>query len=329
MLRTTVRVVGIFAALLLVLAIVALYVTPWPGVLAIRQIFDAGAAQAAAKLEKKVPPGITARIGIRYDAKDPAALFDIYRSAGIANGPTIVWIHGGGFVSGQRSDIANYLKILAGQGFTVINLDYTIAPEAIYPTPARQINAALAHIVANGSRLGVDPARILLAGDSAGANLAAQVATIVTSPDYARAIGIAPGLSADRLKGVILFCGPYDLALMKGEGIGGLFTRLTVWAYSGVRNPADRPDFATFSLTDRVTSQFPPAFISVGNADPLKPHSKLLADALTRKGVAVDTLFFPDDYAPPLAHEYQFDLDTAAGRQALERAGAFARRVGG
>lgn len=72
-----------------------------------------------------------------------------------------------------------------------------------------------------------------------------------------------------------------------------------------------------------MTADFPPAFISAGNADPLLRHSTALAETLASHGVSVDSLFFPSDYAPGLPHEYQFNLDTDAGRLALDRSGAF------
>jgi hypothetical protein len=68
-------------------------------------------------------------------------------------------------------------------------------------------------------------------------------------------------------------------------------------------------------------------FISAGNADPLGLHSKALAEVAKAKGVDVDGLFFPDDYSPPLQHEYQFDLDEKAGRLALDRTETFLKRV--
>ncbi len=79
-------------------------------------------------------------------------------------------------------------------------------------------------------------------------------------------------------------------------------------------------------MTPHVTAAFPPAFISVGNADPLAPHSEELARALVAKGVSVETLFFHPDHQPPLGHEYQFDLDGEAGQRALERAVDFLQR---
>jgi len=61
-------------------------------------------------------------------------------------------------------------------------------------------------------------------------------------------------------------------------------------------------------------------FISAGSADPLLPQSRELAATLSARGVRVDSLFFPDDHAAALPHEYQFNLDTDEGQLALERA---------
>lgn len=316
-------------AVLVGVVVMAFAVSPWPSVYVIRTIFDSGAASASEKLVRYLPADIAAREGLRYG---PGAdeRFDIFMPAGAKPGslPVIVWAHGGGFVSGRRGDIANYLKILAGRGFMVVNLDYTIAPEATYPRPIEQVNRALGHLAANAGRLGLGDRRFILAGDSAGAQIAAQVANIVTSPGYAKAVGIAPAIGPEQLAGALLFCGPYDLALMKAGGIGGWFMATTTWAYSGKRDHRDAPGFALMSVARHVTPAFPPAFVTAGNGDPLAPHSVALAKALASKGVTVETLFFPGDRKPPLGHEYQFDLDEPAARVALERAVAFAKRVG-
>ena len=68
-----------------------------------------------------------------------------------------------------------------------------------------------------------------------------------------------------------------------------------------------------------VTSAFPPTLLTVGNADPLVPHSELLVERLRALDVPVDAVLFPAEHRPPLGPEYQFDLDTDAGRRFLAR----------
>ena len=99
-----------------------------------------------------------------------------------------------------------------------------------------------------------------------------------------------------------------------------------LWAYSGRRDFARDPAFALLSVVDHVTSAFPPALVTVGNRDPLRRHSELLVERLRAEALEPDTLFFPADHVPPLGHEYQFDLDTEAGRLFLDRLRAFLAR---
>lgn len=116
---------------------------------------------------------------------------------------------------------------------------------------------------------------------------------------------------------------------MAADGPFGQFLRTVLHAYSGRRRPAEDARFALLSVARHLTPASAPAFVSPGNGDPLLPHSVALAEALSAQSAEVDRLFFPPDHAPPLPHEYQFDLDGAAGRLALERAVAFLRRVTG
>jgi acetyl esterase len=105
---------------------------------------------------------------------------------------------------------------------------------------------------------------------------------------------------------------------------GRRFVQIVLCAYSGPF--LDDPAFATWSVADNVTSRFPPTFLTVGNTDPLRPHSERLAEKLRAQGAEVETLFFAEDHEPPLGHEYQFDLDTDAGQLFLERLVAFLRQ---
>jgi hypothetical protein len=115
--------------------------------------------ESVASLEKHVPPALSAQLNERYDPADPDALLDVFYPSAIADKPlpTIVWVHGGGWISGSKDDIANYGKVLAGKGYTVVGVDYSLAPGKTFPTPIRQVNAALGYVVKNAERLRVDP----------------------------------------------------------------------------------------------------------------------------------------------------------------------------
>lgn len=317
-----------FALALAALTGFGLYVSPWPGAMLIRWIFDRGAEKASAGLEAHLPADVVSTIGIRYDRADPLALLDIHRPKAAAGPlPVIVWVHGGGFVSGNRGYVANYLRIWAGRGFATVGVDYSIAPEAIYPRPVHQVNAALAWVRRHGHDHGLDPDRIILAGDSAGAQIAAQMANIVTAPDYARVVGVVPAIQPAALRGALLFCGAYDASMADAGGPVGLFVTNVLWSYSGRRDYRAVPGFALMSAPQHVTPAFPPSFITAGNADPLEPQSRLMAKALERQGVKTETLFYPADHRPRLLHEYQYKLDLRDGRIATERAIAFAQRL--
>jgi acetyl esterase/lipase len=101
---------------------------------------------------------------------------------------------------------------------------------------------------------------------------------------------------------------------MNFDGRFGDFIRTVLWSHIGTRDAQDsrvRPA--------HVTAAYPPVFTSVGDADPLARQSAMFARGVRAQGVEVDALFFPDDYKPPLPHEYQFILSTEAARLALDR----------
>lgn len=307
-------------------------VSPWPGALLIRTVFDLGGVWVDRKLERHVPQGVTSQLDLHYDPGDAQAFLDVYRPPGIRGSdrllPAVVWVHGGGWVAGSKGQIANYARILAAEGYTVVGVGYATAPGSIHPTPVRQVNTALAYLARNAAALNIDPARFVLAGDSAGAHIAAQLANVISEPGYAKALAIEPTIGREQLAGLILYCGPFDFREADPGGPGAFLSTI-LWSYSGTRTFAQDPRFAAASLIEHVAASFPPVFISVGNDDPLEPHSHAFAGRLSALGVPVDRLFFPQDHVPELPHEYQFDLDSDAGLLALRRSAAFlAARTG-
>lgn len=309
-------------------AYAAFVLSPWPSALLTRMAFAYGASRTNAALAKHVPASLRERLDIPYGKAEEARL-DVYLPQGGAQPgrPTIVWVHGGGFVGGDRKDVGPYLKILAGRGYPAVAVGYTRAPTARYPEPVLQVNEALGFLQRESQRLGLDPSRIVLAGDSAGAHIAAQLAAGLTGKDYAELLGLKPTVGPATLRGVALFCGAFDPTALDLSGPFGSFIRSVLFAYFGVSNPMESDRITEAAVPRYVTETFPPSFITVGNGDPLAPQSVVMAQALQDRGVKVDTLFFPPETEPKLPHEYQFDLDRPEGRQALEQLTGFLGRL--
>lgn len=312
----------LFGAALLLAAVgyTVFEVSPWPSALLVRRFFDRTGIETSRALEKHVPAGVAAVLNMRYDGFEVDAVLDAFYPAVVRGTgkilPTIVWVHGGGFLSGSKDLIANYLKILAGKGFVVIGVNYSLAPGKTYPTPVRQVNAALAFIVENAEQLHADSSKFFLAGDSTGSQIVGQMANMISRQAYASEVGIAPSITRSQLRGVILFCGAYE-----PENL--IYRRTVLWSYFGRKDFWRDPRLAQFPVAGQITAEFPAIFISAGNNDPFLSESHNLAETAVRRGVMVDSLFFPNNYSPPLPHEYQFNLDNEAGRLALARMVSF------
>ena len=304
---------------------VTLWVSPKPTAWVIRQLFVQTGKQVAATLAREAPPSVSAVINESYD-DSPEARLDVYSPPGAGSPlPAVVWTHGGAFVGGSKEEISDCLRMMAASGLIVVGVEYSRAPGATYPTPVRQLMAALRHLHANAGRLHIDLDQIMLAGDSAGAHITAQVAATVTNPRYGEQVGVTPTIEARQLRGVALCCGVYDLGtLVNPDSPFKDVVRAVGWAYSGSRDYRNDERFLSSTAVIRhVSEAFPPTFITAGNADPLLPQSLAMVAALESKGIPVETLFYPDDHRPPLGHEYQFNVSLADGRAALERLTTF------
>jgi acetyl esterase/lipase len=321
-LKRTIIVVLILVAVLFI----SFKISPYPAVWIIRYGFDKEAIRVNNELEKYVPEKIAELKDVRYDENDKEALMDAYfhtDSLKVKNNlPVIVWTHGGGLISGNKGQIANYCKILAGKGYLAISIDYSIAPGGKYPVPIQQLNNALAYISANAERLHADTSFIVLAGDSGGSMISAATANVITNPDYATITKVRPGIHPGQLKGLLLYCGIYEVDNLNTEGSFGSFLETVKWAYFGMKDISNNSYAKTASVTNYLTTSFPPVFISAGNKDPLLNQSRLIANKLSSLGIPIDTLFYPDNHIPELAHEYQFTLNKD-GETALERSMLF------
>jgi acetyl esterase/lipase len=323
------KVTSVLLVLLIVVPIIAINVSPWPGSMLIRYVFERNSSNVHAAMEAHAPDSVTLIANEAYRPDDDDARLDVYFPSSLTEGqqlPTVIWTHGGAWISGDKSDAGPYYQLLANAGFTVVALNYSYGPEETYPTAVHQLNDAHAYVLANAERLHVDPDQIFLAGDSAGAQLSSQLAAIITNPDFAAEMSITPALGPDQLSGLVLNCGIYDMAAFTDTtgGTETFVTRLLVWgtttslwAYTGSRD-LDTDDLRQMSSINHVTADYPPIWISGGNGDPLTDEqSRPLAAKLDSLGIGVTTVFYPEDHEPNLGHEYQFNLDNEDGQNAL------------
>lgn len=306
--------------LLVVFGIVTAFrLSPWPGALVIRTVFNHGGSKTLAAMKATLPEyPVTMLKDQVYRPNDKAARLDIYIPKTIQPGqnlPVVIWTHGGAWLSGDKKDGGPYFSRLAHEGFIVVAPNYSLSPGKTYPTAVHELNDSYGYVLANASRLHIDSQKIFLAGDSAGAQLTSQLAAITTDPDYAREVGVRPALKPQQLAGVLLFCGIYKMEVLATPDptlpkIVGWGDDVAVWAYTGTRNRSS-PLLHQMSAYYHATKTFPAAFITGGNGDPLtSAQSQPFADKLASLGVDVTRLFYAKNHIPSLPHEYQFTFNS-------------------
>lgn len=163
---------------------------------------------------------MTHEVGIRPDicfaVHDGVELLgDLYLPQGADKAPVLVAAHGGGWQMGDRSLYQHWGPYLAAHGYALFSIEYRLMKpgERTWPGAAYDVKAAVQYVRANAAKLGVDPDRIGLIGDSAGAHLSALVALAGEEPVLTGEYRDDPyaGLSC-AVKAAIGFYGVYDMA---------------------------------------------------------------------------------------------------------------------
>ena len=121
---------------------------------------------------------------VSYGPAGERNLLDVYRPRkGPVTGPTLIYLHGGGFKGGSRKREGQLaLYRLAARGWVCISASYRLSPEAQFPDYPIDLKRVIAWAKSEGSAFGVDPDRIFLAGSSAGGHIAATAALTVNEP---------------------------------------------------------------------------------------------------------------------------------------------------
>ncbi|MGH8987561.1 MAG: alpha/beta hydrolase [Acidimicrobiales bacterium] len=137
-------------------------------------------------------------LGVAY-GPDPRHIVDLYLPRGEPAGPTIVFLHGGGFRTGDPGGVGDHALPYLEAGACFVAMGYRLVPHARFPDGAFDVEQGLHAVRDEVRRRGADPEQIYLSGHSAGAMLAAQVG-----------LRDSPGLDPDLVKGLVLISGLYD-----------------------------------------------------------------------------------------------------------------------
>jgi len=205
------------------------------------------------------------------------------RDAGAGALPLLIWLHGGGWVTGDLDSHDATCRTLANSaGCKVIAVDYRLAPEHKFPAGLNDCYASLQWIAAHAEDLGIDPRRIVISGDSAGGNLAASVALM------ARDRG-GPALAFQLLVYPVTHHA-FDTPSYRTYGEGYLLSEEGMrWNWNHyLPDAAAGLDPLASPLLAPDLRGLPPALVIVAECDPLADESEAYAKRLAEAGVAVE-----------------------------------------
>lgn len=311
--------------LIFAFAIFALY-TPYPTTWAVRSLFGSSSYTEHENLEA-TKNNVTILEDITYPSLYKNNKLDIiYPKNQNTPLPVIFWVHGGAFVAGDKSDVTNYMIMLANEGFIIVNINYELAPSAKYPNQIIQIGEAYTYIENSNDYPFINKDIIYFGGDSAGAHIAAQFITIQTNPNYLKTLNeiketkdINKVVNKD-ITGAILFAGPYDFNELSNlvkkrvessenkllSSIISFVAKRIGLAYLGTLNWSTNDKFKVLSIVDYVDANFPETFITDGRLISFEYHARKLEQKLINNNVEVTSVYYDYD----LMHEYQFNLGT-------------------
>jgi len=193
--------------------------------------------------------------------------------------PLIIYAHGGGFIQGSLASWDAMLRELVRQsGVAALSVDYRLSPEQRFPVAFEEMVAMVRLAAREGAGFGVDPARLAVGGDSAGANLA--LAAALASRDAGqREVGF-----------MLLIYGCFSTDTESpswqrfGQGAGLSQTQMRwIWE-TYLERPEQQDDWRAAPILGNLAG-LPPAHLIVGNLDPLLDDSHRLAARLKEAGV--------------------------------------------
>lgn len=264
-------------------------------------LFRIGCGRSDRKRDRAIPlpEKVEQHRDIPYGHYGKWSRLDVYYPQGTTSPlPTIVNVHGGGYVYGTKEIYRRYGMDLARRGFTVVNFNYRLAPRWRFPAPLEDTNAVMRWICRNAEQYHMDPQRLFVVGDSAGAQLASQYAAIATDPDYAGIFSLnVPNI---RILGLGLNCGMYDTRTIASQKRTGVQKD-----YLGTKISSDDPRLFVLA---HITANYPPAHITTAYHDFLRENAEPMYHFLTQKGIRAELSCYGSEEDASIGHVFHVNI---------------------
>lgn len=323
--------VGFLIAIGIVVALIftAFQVSPVPGAMVIAHMFGKEMPIQDPEAFEKTLDKVDTLIDVTYPSKYGRNQLDIYYpKASTTPHPVVFWVHGGGYVGGDKSGMKEFAHYLVDRlNVAVVAVNYEHAPKLTYPGQVVQMDESIAFLLSNQSQYPMlDMSKLAFGGDSAGAQISAQYVMLQVNQPYAQSMAMTPRLQTEAIKAYLSFCGPLDLVQMqKVEPTSGamrFFMNTVGWSWLGTKNWRNSEFVDQLSLANHITANFPATYITDGNAFSFPDQGHVFANRLNQLGVENEVLFF-DDSTEAVNHEYQFNFAQPQAQDNLKRTLAF------
>jgi acetyl esterase len=268
--------------------------------------------EEVASTEDFAIPGPMGDIGLR-----------LYRPEGEGLLPAVFYFHGGGFSTGSLDLVDPICRLLANRsGCMVISIDYSLAPEHPYPAAVTDAYFAISWVGAYGENFGVDPGRLAVAGDSAGATIATAACMLIRD----KSVG-EPEIKIQYLLCPVADLVKFDTPSYQEFGEGHLLTTAMMrkWKDQYLRGCEEGQEYEPYCspVRQQKLGNLPPAIIITAEYDVLRDEGEAYGQLLLLNGVMAEVR-----RVEGMIHSFfWFGGAIDRGREILEEVGSDLRKI--
>jgi acetyl esterase/lipase len=238
---------------------------------------------------------IAKEMDVAYAQSDGETLqLDAYLQAGPGSHASVVFVHGGGFVAGDKRPCPSYiLEPYLRHGYSIFSVNYRLAPQHPFPAATDDVAVAIGHIKQHAAKWRIDPTRIVLTGESAGGLISAFVGATLRGEN--------------RVAAVIPMCGEVDLELRVSEDpcfmdghmvpcpVGGCVSKGlgAFLGFSEITSETQRTTIRDASTITHIRADMPPYLLVHGTRDYGVPYEQSVSLQQAMRKIGADCTLLP------------------------------------